>query len=69
MLEIRQEYQNNIEKLCLTGRIDGITSPDLDKAIEKLISEGKRRIVIDLGNVSYISSVGLRVCFYQIKRF
>lgn len=61
MLEIRQEYQNNIEKLCLTGRIDGITSPDLDKAVEKLISEGKRRIVIDLGNVSYISSVGLRV--------
>lgn len=44
----------------LEGRLDTITSPDLEEELEDKI-EGIEKLVFDLGGLEYISSAGLRV--------
>jgi anti-anti-sigma factor len=43
------------------GRIDSMTSPEIQDELNKLILEGQRLLVINLEAVTYISSAGLRV--------
>ena len=47
--------------VSLQGRIDGMTTPELDQLFIDLITEGTRRICVNLQAIQYISSVGLRV--------
>lgn len=42
------------------GRMDAITAPEFDQACAKLISEGTTKLVVDLREMDYISSAGLR---------
>ena len=47
-------------EIALEGRLDTVTSPDLDAELKAL--EGKiDSLTLDLANLSYISSAGLRV--------
>jgi len=50
------------------GRLDAETAPDFENQCSTLINEGKRRIVLDLGELSYISSAGLRTILAAAKR-
>lgn len=42
------------------GRVDSSTAPQLNNAFEALIQAGRFHIVLDLSNVSFMSSAGLR---------
>lgn len=44
----------------LEGRLDTITSPDLEGEINKAIPDAAK-LILDLKNLDYISSAGLRV--------
>ena len=44
----------------LEGRLDTITSPDLEGEINKA-TPGAAKLILDLKNLDYISSAGLRV--------
>jgi len=57
-----------IEKFGLTwlnisGRIDGMSAPDVQQQIDELILGGKRNLVVNLEQVNFVSSAGLRVFF------
>ncbi len=45
---------------ALEGRLDTLTSPDLEDRVEEVLEEAKK-LVFDLGKLVYISSAGLRV--------
>ena len=45
---------------ALEGRLDTLTSPDLEDQLEE-IYEGAEKLIFDLGKLEYISSAGLRV--------
>ena len=49
--------------VCVTaeGRLDAVTVPALEQALQRWLAEGQARLVVDLGAASYISSSGLRV--------
>ncbi len=49
-----------VETLCVEGRIDTNTSPQLEKALLQLLRTANK-VIIDLAGVNYISSAGLRV--------
>ena len=49
------------------GRLDAETAPHFEGQCSTLINEGKRRIVLDLGELSYISSAGLRAILAAAK--
>ena len=56
------EIKKNADELVLeiTGRLDTITAPALDKTINENLGEIKS-LILDFKNVEYISSAGLRV--------
>ena len=63
------EIKKNVDELVLeiTGRVDTITAPALDKTINENL-EGLKTLVLDLKNLEYISSAGLRVLLSAQKK-
>jgi anti-anti-sigma factor len=43
------------------GELDLATAPDLQTSLDAVYDTGKRRIIVDLGEVPFIDSSGLRV--------
>ena len=44
----------------LEGRLDTITSPDLESKINEVVGDANK-LILDFGSLEYISSAGLRV--------
>ena len=58
-MQIATEKENSKLTLTVSGRIDTITAPELEKfALEHM--EGITEMVLDLADVEYVSSAGLR---------
>ena len=54
--------------ISLKGRLDSVTSPMLEKDLADLMAGGERFLVMDLGDLEYISSAGLRSILVVVKR-
>jgi anti-sigma B factor antagonist len=67
-IEIRQEQVGEVHVLALAGRLDTETSADLELALQDLQATGATRFVIDLGEIGYVSSAGLRVLLALAKQ-
>lgn len=52
----------------LSGRLDTMTAPEFQQAVEEMFSPEKPWIVADCKNLEYISSSGLRSCMYLYKK-
>lgn len=53
--------QNGTEyTFTLIGRLDTLTSPDLEDKLDEIIEDAEK-LIFDLGQLEYISSAGLRV--------
>jgi anti-anti-sigma factor len=46
--------------LRLAGRMDAESSPEFEKQCQSWISRGITSLVVDLGDLAYVSSMGLR---------
>ena len=60
MLNITKNEAEKTLCICLEGKLDTVTSPDLEDSIKESI-EGKEELILDFENLSYVSSAGLRV--------
>jgi anti-anti-sigma factor len=54
--------------LALTGRLDGLSSPELEHQVAALLATGIRTLVFDLSALDYVSSAGLRVFILAAKK-
>ena len=63
------EIKKNVDELVLeiTGRVDTITAPALDKTINENIN-GTKSLILDFKGLEYISSAGLRVLLSAQKK-
>ena len=59
MLQIEKKNEGNRLTLVLTGELDSITSPDLDREVQDM--DGFDEVVLDMKGLAYTSSAGLRV--------
>ena len=59
--------QSDISIIRVGGYIDTTTSSELEHALDSLLKAGVFRIIIDLGNVDYISSAGWGIFISEIK--
>ncbi len=57
-----------IQILEITGRMDGELAAAMGQALEEILSQGHDKLVLNLGNVDYISSPGLREIVRAYKR-
>lgn len=67
-LEIIQSLIDNIPVLSVSGKIDAVTSRDLESALIGLIDQNKKFLVVDMGKVEFLSSSGLRVLMASLNR-
>ncbi|KWT76848.1 STAS domain-containing protein [Candidatus Magnetominusculus xianensis] len=65
-ISIRQQ-SGEIAVVIVSGRIDTVAAPLVEKEIKNVITGGKHKIVIDLSGSDYISSGGLRVLLGTAK--
>jgi anti-sigma B factor antagonist len=61
-----QEYKR-VAVMSVTGRVDSATAPELESKLRGLVDEGRTQIVLDLKNVEYMSSAGLRAMVSTLK--
>jgi anti-anti-sigma factor len=54
--------------VAIKGRLDSATAPQFETEVLDLIAKGHRRIIVDLAELGYISSAGLRVLIVAAKR-
>ncbi|MBQ3836992.1 MAG: STAS domain-containing protein [Treponema sp.] len=66
-MEIKQTKDGNKLTIALEGRLDTMTAPDLEGALEKAL-DGVNELVFDFGQVQYISSAGLRILLSTQKK-
>ncbi len=59
--------QNQISIIKVGGFIDTTTSSEVERALNSLLKQGRYKIIIDLGNVDYISSAGWGIFISEIK--
>lgn len=67
-LEVKKiDDKPEVAIIYLKGRLDVHYSTEVETEINKLISEGKKKLVVSLHDVEYLSSSGLRI-FIAISR-
>ena len=59
--------QNDIILLRVTGYIDTMTSPELQKMLAQYLEQGVAQFIIDLSSVQYVSSAGWGVFVGEIR--
>ena len=67
-MDINTHQQGPILVLEPVGRIDDRGSQELLEAVLGLLTEGQRRVVVDLGQVEHIGGAGLRVLLMLTKK-
>jgi len=67
-MEILKRKEKDALVISLKGRLDAVTTPVLEKDLTELLAGGERFLVLDLGDLDYISSAGLRTLLVVTKR-
>lgn len=69
MISIETLKENGHDLLIIRGEVDASNSVILDDAIQKLISDGSKSILVDGQGLEYISSAGLGVFMSYLEDF
>ena len=65
---IQQDQQGAVRILALSGRLDTETSADLELALADLQAAGATHFLIEMADIGYVSSAGLRVLLALAKQ-
>ena len=60
-MDIKVEKESDVTKISLSGRLDTNTSGDFENTLNDLFEKGNYNILVDLKDLEYVSSSGLRV--------
>ncbi len=64
-IEVKKENGNTV--ICLNTRLDSTTAGELDEVIQKEVQAVENNMIVDLKNVDFVSSIGLRVLVSAYK--
>src|SRR5512135_526903 len=67
-MEIFKKKEKDALVISLKGRLDAVTTPMLEKDLTELMAGGERLVVLNLKDLDYISSAGLRTILAATKR-
>ena len=59
-LDIQTKKEGTTQTVVLKGRLDTTTAPELDEKLDRLY-DGMTDLIIDVKDMDYVSSAGLRV--------
>ncbi len=58
-MEIRSSREEGTARLELHGALDIGTAPELDRAVDEVLGDGCREVILDLGPTTLLDSSGL----------
>ncbi|MEM6580044.1 MAG: STAS domain-containing protein [Pseudomonadota bacterium] len=64
---ISVDEENSVARIALIGALNTDTAPDFERRMEEVMRAGHRLTVLDMKDLDYISSAGLRVIFKAAK--
>jgi anti-anti-sigma factor len=67
-MEIAEQKKGTVMVVALTGRLDASTAARLEEKLLALIDGGDTKLALNLLQLDYISSAGLRVLLMAAKR-
>ncbi len=67
-MEIVKKKEKDALVISLRGRLDAVTTPVLDRDLAELMAGGEKFVVLNLRDLDYISSAGLRSILAATKR-
>jgi anti-sigma B factor antagonist len=67
-MQISEKTEGKVNIVCLAGRLDGATAEEVEKKLVTLASSREPRLVLNLKELEYISSAGLRVLLGTQKK-
>ena len=66
MLQIDKKEEGKTLTIALTGKLDSVSAPEFEEILEESL-EGVDRLILDLKELKYTSSAGLRVILEAYK--
>lgn len=67
-LTLNPSISGNIARLELVGDVDGSTAPLVRDAVDKLLSNSPHTLILQVEQVAYMSSAGLRVLIFAKQK-
>jgi anti-anti-sigma factor len=67
-MEIQTRKEKNVLVVVVKGRMDAVTAPTFEETLQDLIATGENGFLIDLSELQYISSAGLRSFLVLAKK-
>lgn len=62
------DEENSVARVTLRGALNTDTAPAFEKRLQDVIDRGQQLTVLDMKDLDYISSAGLRVIFKAAKQ-
>jgi anti-anti-sigma factor len=66
-MEFSSKEMKRCEIAYIGGRVDSSTAPDLQEHLNGLVKRGRHHLVLNLKNVSFLSSAGLRTLLSTLQ--
>lgn len=66
-MNVQVEHHDQVLVASVEGRVDSSNSQDFERQLQGAIGEDVKSVVVDLGQLAYISSAGLRVVLLVAK--
>lgn len=68
MIDVNISGQDHVTLIEVSGRVDSMTAGQLGESLGHAIDGGNVNLVLDLSNVDYMSSAGLREIVTALKK-
>lgn len=65
---VNAKQLKRVDLVETSGRVDSSTAPQFEAAVQRIIDDGRYRIVVDLTGVEYMSSAAFRVLISALKQ-
>lgn len=66
-MELNSEHNGPVLIISVSGRIDGVNAREFESSMSDIISSEDKAVVLNLAELSYISSAGLRSILITAK--
>ena len=67
-MEISQEKMGDMNVVSFNGRLDAYAANDVERELEPLLADERVHLILNLAELEYISSSGLRVMLIALKK-
>jgi len=67
-MEIKTRTEEAAVVISIKGKVDTVTAPELERCLSEPIDKGENILILNMADLDYISSAGLRVILSEAKK-